>query len=243
MIFNSPLSPQKADQIIDRLALSPGDRVLDVGCGNGEFLIRLVERKGILGLGVDPDADTIDQAKGAASRRIPEASCEFRAARIQDTLLDNKPFDLAICIGSTHAYGDGEAAYPTTIRELARVARPGGLLLIGETYWRREPSPEYLALLGTPAGIYRHHPANVSCAEEQGLVTLGAYVSSNDEWDLFEWSHQQRIEQAYALSPEDPSLARKLKWRRAWMKGYLRWGRETMGFGFYLFQKPALDHT
>jgi hypothetical protein len=35
------------------------------------------------------------------------------------------------------------------------------------------------------------------------------------------------------------ALAEKLAQSRAWRDGYLRWGRETMGFGFYLFLKPT----
>lgn len=238
LVFNSPLGLAKADQIIDDLPLARDERVLEVGCGTGEFLIRLVERKGGHGLGVDQDGASIAAARKAAVGRVPAGSIEFRAAPIQDVALDDATFELAVCIGSTHAYGRGEAAYPNSLRELGRVVRPGGCVLVGETYWKCEPAPEYLELLGDPAGIYRDHAGNVALAAAQGLVPLGARVSSDDEWDQFEWSHQRRIERDYAASPENPDLARKVHGRRAWMQGYLRWGRATMGFGFYLFQKP-----
>jgi len=40
MAFNCPLSRWKADQLIDQLSPAKGHRVLDAGCGNGEFLMR-----------------------------------------------------------------------------------------------------------------------------------------------------------------------------------------------------------
>jgi hypothetical protein len=89
-------------------------------------------------------------------------------------------------------------------------------------------------------GIYRDHAGNVALAEQQGLVPLYATVSNADEWDHFEWSHRMQIEREAQRQPDDPALAEKLARSRAWRDGYLRWGRETMGFGFYLFLKPTL---
>lgn len=46
------------------------------------------------------------------------------------------------------------------------------------------------------------------------------------------------IETKLREAPADASLAAKVKASRAWRDGYLKWGRTTMGFGFYLFEKP-----
>ena len=45
-----------------------------------------------------------------------------------------------------------------------------------------------------------------------------------------------RIEQEAAQRPNDEETAEKLIRSRAWRDGYMRWGRNTMGFGFYLFR-------
>ena len=73
-------------------------------------------------------------------------------------------FALGICIGSTHAFGAGDSAYPNTFERLKQLVRPGGYLLIGEGYWKQEPAPEYLAFIGDPVGIYRDHAGNISFA-------------------------------------------------------------------------------
>lgn len=238
MLFNSPLSDQKADQLIDSLTLSPSFRVLDVGCGSGEFLIRTVEQKQVRGTGVDLDSNQLSMARETAFHRVPPHTCEFVEADAKTLTFENHSFDAAICIGSTHAFGDGDTAYPNAIRELSRLVKPGGCLLLGEGYWKQPPVSEYLDLIGDPVGIYHDHATNVSFATNQGLILLTAYVSNDDEWDKFEWTHQRRIEQQHAASPTDPSLTQRLEQRRAWMRGYLHWGRATMGFGFYTFRTP-----
>lgn len=150
---------------------------------------------------------------------------------------------LTICLGSTHAFGKGEAAYPNALKGMAALVRPGGMLLVGEGYWKRPPAQPYLELIGDPVGIYRDHAGNIKFADGQGLVPMYAAVSSDDEWDHFEWSHRMRIERERLLHPDDPAVAEKVARSREWRDGYLRWRRSTMGFGFYLFMKPSVKHS
>ena len=237
-LFNNPLSIEKADRLISVMDVAENSRVLDAGCGCGEFLIRVIESANARGLGIDIDSSSISTARQNALGRIPEASCEFLDEDIQTTLLEESSFDLAVCIGSTHAYGSGDAAYSNTLSALARLVKPGGMILIGEGYWKQDPDPDYLQLIGEPVGIYRNYAANISFAEGQGLLPLYATVSNDDEWDHFEWTHKMNIERQAILHAGDPKWAERLKRARRWRDGYLRWGRMTMGFGFYLFTNP-----
>ena len=238
-LFNSPISNEKADRIINLFGISSNNRVLDAGCGRGEFLIRVIEATGAYGLGIDIDSECTAAASTFAAERVPEDAYEFRVANIQEEPLEAGSFDMAMCIGSTHAFGTGDAGYPNTLQSLSRLVRPGGHLLIGEGYWKQPPALEYLQLIGEPVGIYRDHAANISFAEDHDFIAVYAACSNEDEWDHFEWSHRMKIERQAAEHPDDPTLTAKLKRSRQWRDGYLRWGRSTMGFGFYLFMKPA----
>src|SRR5688572_4874066 len=182
--------------------------VLDVGCGTGELLIRVVETHGSRGLGVDRDEEKIAEARAAASRRVTAGALEFRAQDAAELDSEDRRYDRAICVGSTHAFGLGEGAYERAIAGLKRLVVPGGLILVGEPYWKQPPAPEYLSLLGEPIGIYRDHMENVLFAERNGLIPLHATVSSADEWDDFEWRHHRRQEESTALGP---STAQKQK--------------------------------
>lgn len=236
MILNSPIGPTRVDRLIKEMSFDASQRVLDVGCGTGELLIRIVEAHRVQGLGVDRDEEKIAEASAAAKRRLPAGAVEFRAEDAAKLDLQGRRYDRAICLGSTHAFGLGQGAYEHTIAGLMRLVVPGGLILVGEPYWKQPPTPEYLSLLGEPVGIYRDHLENVLFAERRGLVPLYAAVSSDDEWDDFEWAHRRRHEENALSGPKTPQAREELLRSRRWRDGYLRWGRSTMGFGCYVFR-------
>ena len=238
-LFNSPLSVAKADQLIAVLGIKEKSRILDAGCGSGEFLIRAIDASGATGLGIDIDQKSIDLAQQHASRRIEKGTFEFRVGDMQEPSIGNMKFDLGICIGSTHAFGNGAEAYPNTLRALSQFVRPGGLMLIGEGYWKQPPVAEYLEFLGEPSGVYHDHAENIALAERAGFLPLCAAVSSDDEWDHFEWSHFMRATQRAEACVDSSGQAEGFKRSIAWRNAYLRWGRTTMGFGFYIFRTPA----
>jgi SAM-dependent methyltransferase len=239
MTFNNPIGSEKADRLVDLLALGPGSRTLDAGCGTGEFLLRVVARYGGHGVGVDRDPKCIEAARQSAAARALASRCEFHTFDANEFKAARAAFDAGLCIGSTHAFGAGDAAYPNTIVRLQQWVRPGGCVLLGEGYWKQEPAREYLQLLGEPVGIYRDHAGNIAFAEQRGLIPLYAAVSSDDEWDHFEWSHLLKIRGEAEADPGDAALAARLTRSREWRDGYLRWGRSTMGFGLYLFRVPG----
>lgn len=235
--MNSPISPARVDRLIEEMAFDVGQRVLDVGCGTGELLIRVAETHAVTGLGIDHDPAKIVEARAAASRRLPSAVIEFRTQKAAELDPREPPYERAVCLGSTHAFGLGEGAYEHAIAGLMRRVAPRGLILVGEPYWKQPPAPEYLSFLGEPVGIYRDHLQNVLFAEEKGLVPLYAAVSSDDEWDDFEWAHRRRHEEKAPIGVASSSQTREdLEQSRRWRDGYLRWGRSTMGFGFYVFR-------
>jgi len=238
MSFNCPLSKSKAAELIGLLDLPPDSRVIDVGCGSGEFLIGVVEQYAVRGVGVDITTTTLEEARSLAATRVPDSQMEFLEVDIRT--LDAAPdsYDCGICMGSTHAYSLGEAAYPEALRGLSRIVRPGGKLLIGEGYWMQPPPREYLDFIGEPVGVYRTHLENVELAKEFGLIPQYAVTSNLDEWDDFEWRHNIRKEKTAAANPDDPETTKMLTRSREWRAAYLRWGRGTMGFAFYLFERP-----
>jgi hypothetical protein len=98
--------------------------------------------------------------------------------------------DLASCIGGSWIY----QGHKGTLEALVRMVRPGGLVLVGEPYWRTEPDPDYLMRTGQDAGLWGTHAANVQTGVDQGLSLLYTVVSSEDDWDRYEGLQWQAAE-------------------------------------------------
>jgi len=233
LAYNNPFSVAKIEEVIELLGLSDQANVLEIGSGRGELLLRLIERYQVRALGLDLDPEDVQHARGQAARRVPAGRLELRVCDVRTFDAAPQSFDLAICLGACHIHG----GFLPTVEYLARAVCPGGKVLIGDCYWRQEPDPEYLAAMETARDAFETHAGNVHTAVALGLLPVYACVCNEDEWDRFEWL---QMHERFALhQPDDPALPTVLAQIHAWRDLYLRWGRDTLGFGLYLFQKEA----
>lgn len=232
----NPLSVTKLDELVTLSDLSPGARVLDIACGKAELLLRLAERYGVRGDGVDLSPYCVREAREKARARVPDAVLTFHE---QDGGTFDAPpgsYDLAMCIGASWTFG----GHRGTLRALSRFVRAGGLVVAGEPYWRITPEPAYLEASGLDAGMFATHAGNVEIGVEEGLVPLYTLVSNEDDWDRYE-ALQWRAAERYAVAlPGDPDAAEIVRRQRAARDTYLRWGRDTLGWAIYLFRSDGI---
>jgi SAM-dependent methyltransferase len=239
-IICNPTSVEKLDELIGLLDLGVEPRVLDVASGKGEFIVRVAERfggargRGFHGVAVDISPFCVADLRAKVSERVPNAEFEVLEMDGANYRRTAEAFDLASCMGGSWVYG----GHRDTLRALAATTRPGGAVLVGEPFWKQGPAPEYLAWSGMERDSFGTHAANVETGEAEGLVPLLALVSTGDEWDRYE-TLQWRATARYGDShPEDPDLA-ELTTRVAKSRHeYVTWGRDTLGWALYLFQKP-----
>ena len=239
LLWNAPTSEESMSRHIEVLDLPASSRILDVGCGCGEFLIRVCERFKTTGTGIDISEPHIEEAKRRASARVPAAELTFDVADAQRNDIVGEPVDLAVCMGSTHAFGGGPSAFENALQRLRAFVKPTGMVLVADGYMKRPADSGYRKLLGDSMPDSKTHATNVAIGRACGLVPLAAWTSSEEEWDNFEWGYQRIVEHQAERSPDDLQIAAKLARRREWMDAYLRFGRDTLGYGTYLFKKPA----
>ena len=231
MLFNSPLHTAKADRIIEQLSLKPSSFVLDAGCGDGEFLIRVAERYEIKGVGFDHNERLIERARAKASHRIKSGLVDFLVQDATNFSGQNNVYDLIICIGSEFIFG----GYEATLKKLQLSLSPKGLLLIGTIFWKQKPTDEYLQLMGGENPHFDHE-TTVEKAVQQGFIPFYICRSNDDEWDDFESSTSQRKYVEALKQPSSAEVTTQIEKVRQWQRGYLKWGIDTMGFGFYLLR-------
>ena len=209
----NPLSEADLDEAIGLLELAPHARVLDVACGPAEALRRIAARWEIEGVGYDADAELIERARAAS----PDL----------DLLVAAEPpagwWDLVVCIASSHALG----GFPQALERLREL---GGLVLLGEGYWRREPTPAYLeALGGASRDELPSYGGLFAASEEAGLTPLWSCVASERDWDRYEWTQVLNAERHGSEQLRERAAAAR---RRLTMPG----GRETLGFALVLLR-------
>ena len=117
---------QKLDHICRKLALRPGERLLDIGCGWGGLILWAVRNYGVRAVGI-----TLSEGQYRfALARIRELGltgrCEVRLLDYRD-VPEDEPFDKISSVGMFEHVG--RRNLPVYFAKLHRLLRPGGLVM------------------------------------------------------------------------------------------------------------------
>ena len=231
--FAAPIGEAAVEELLTLLPLNAASTVVDIGCGRAQLLGRLVKRFELMATGVDIDKDALELARKSVGERVilvHQAAADFQPEMC---------FDLAICIGSSHALG---GLVPTLTR-LRSLVKPGGYMLLGEGYWKKEPEQAYLDAFGGSRDELLSFGGNVDCALTQGLSPVWSAVSSERDGDHYEGLYRFAMSRFLTENPDDPEAETFRQRSETWYNAYLRWGRETMGFTLLLFQTRGVNAT
>ena len=227
------LDPFDADKLAlvgEVIRLRPGHRVLDLACGKGELLCTWARDHGTSGVGVDKSVDFT----AAARARAVELGVADRVEIIHDdasSYVAESPVDVASCMGATWI-GDGVAG---TIRLLEQSLKPGGLVLIGEPYWRRDPPDnEAVERSGAPArDRFRSLSGLVEQFHQLGYDVVEMVLADQDTWDRYvaaQWMNTRRWLDA---NPDDELAAEMRDDLTSSQLDYSSHGREYLGWGMF----------
>ena len=143
---------QRPAEVMDALALKPGQRVADIGCGHGYFTFRLAARVGAAGkvYAVDIDQESVEKVRERKERE-KLAQVEPTLGESADPHLPNE-LDAVLIVDSYHEFRE----YEQTLQAVFRALKPGGRFAIidGEAPAGR-PRTEYHRLHSIPADLVR----------------------------------------------------------------------------------------
>jgi SAM-dependent methyltransferase len=233
--FMAPLSADRANRLAADLAARKPSTVIDVGCGWGELMLRIVEAcPGARGVGVDTHEPDLTRGRAnSAARQLSDRVTFVHAPAAEHAGVA----DVVVNVGAHHAF-DG---MPEALRALHRMVEPGGCLLFGAEYWEHPPTSAQLAHMwpGTTADECNDLAGLVDGAIAAGFRPLRIETATRGEWEEFESGFAADREEWLAANPHHPEAgdvrAKLDATRSIWLRGH----RDVMGFAYLTLARIA----
>ena len=228
--IHNPFTPEKFATLGEALRLESGARVLDLGSGSGEMLCTWARDYGVIGTGIDMSRLFTEQAKLRAKELGVSDRVKFIHGDAAGYVSDEK-VDVAACVGATWI-GGGVVG---TIELLARSLRAGGIILIGEPYWRQLPPTEDVAkgCLAHSISDFLLLPELLASFGRLGYDVVEMVLADQDGWDRYEAAKWLTMRRWLEANPGD-ELAKEVRAQlTSEPERHAAYTREYMGWGVF----------
>ena len=121
----------RLEVLVDCFGIEPGEKILDVGCGEGVLVPYLLDRLGPSGFVVELD-NSLEMLKGAARKSARQIQCVW--AGVETLPLVDADFDRVICFASFPHFANPVKA----LKQIHRVLKSAGTLVIAHLLSRDE---------------------------------------------------------------------------------------------------------
>lgn len=228
--IHNPFTPEKYATLGRVLRMKPGSRILDLGSGSGEMLCTWARDHGINGTGIDMSPLFTAQAKQRAEELGVSEHVHFIHNDAAGYVTDEK-CDVAACVGATWIAG-GVAG---SVKLLAKSLKPGGMILIGEPWWRQVPATDEIA---QACGVSSRDdfltlPGLVASFDELDYDVVEMVLADQEGWDRYEaakWLTMRRWLEANA----DDDFADEVRAELTLApKRHVTYAREYFGWGVF----------
>jgi SAM-dependent methyltransferase len=228
--IHNPITPEKLATLGAALRMASGTRVLDLGSGSGEMLCTWARDHGVTGAGIDMSRLFTEQAK----RRAEELGVAHQVTFIHGDAagyVSDEKVGVAACIGATWIAG-GVAGM---IELLTRSLRTGGIILIGEPYWRKLPPTEDVAkgCLAHSISDFLMLPDLLASFSRLGYDVVEMVLADQDGWDRYEAAKWLTMRRWLEAHPDDEFAKEVRAQLTAEPERYAAYTREYLGWGVF----------
>lgn len=198
--IHNPFTPEKYATLGRVLRMTPGARILDLGSGSGEMLCTWARDHAITGIGIDMSPLFTEQAIRRAEELGVSEHVHFEHNDAAGYVAADK-CDIAACIGATWI-GGGVAG---TLELLEQSLKPGGMLLIGEPYWRQVPATQDIAKAcgATSLADFLTLPELVTSFATLGYDVVEMVLADQEGWDRYEAAKWLTLRRWLTANPDD----------------------------------------
>jgi len=228
--IHNPITPEKLATLGAALRMKSGARVLDLGSGSGEMLCTWARDHGIIGTGIDMSQLFTEQAKLRAEELGVADQVQFFHGDAAGYVSDEK-VDVASCVGATWI-GGGVVG---TIELLSRSLRAGGIILIGEPFWRQLPPTEDVAkgcLVGSISDFFLL-PELLASFGRLGYDVVEMVLADQDGWDRYEATKWLTMRRWLETNPDDEFVKEVRAQLTSEPEHYAAYTREYLGWGVF----------
>ncbi|CAD5358819.1 SAM-dependent methyltransferase [Citrobacter freundii] len=232
--IHNPFTAQKYATLGQVLRMAPGTRILDLGSGSGEMLCTWARDHGISGVGIDMSQLFSEQATLRASELGVTEHVRLIHADATGYIAEEK-FDIAACIGATWIAG-GVAG---TVKQLEQSLKSGGILLIGEPYWRQIPATEEVAKScgATSVTDFLSLPERVSSFDQLGYDVVEMVLADQEGWDRYEAAKWLTMRRWLEANPDDEFAVEVREQLRSSPARHVTFTREYIGWGVFALMR------
>jgi len=228
--IHNPFTAEKLATLGAALRLEAGTSVLDLGSGSGEMLCTWARDYRVVGTGIDMSRLFTEQAR----ERAEELGVADRVRFVHGDAagyVSGEKTDVAACLGATWI-GGGVAG---TIDLLARSLRPGGILLVGEPYWRRLPPTEEVAkgCLAGSISEYLRLAELLASFGRLGYDVVEMVLADREEWDRYEAAKWLTMRRWLEANPDDEFAGEVRAQLASEPERFATYTREYLGWGVF----------